>query len=140
MACAFLMLAVPCFIMVVNKDDHNVQHLEEKQSLCPFKMLTGFPCPGCGITKSFVCIYEGNFEKSLHYHLFGMPVMATAAFLLVLFGVEIVTGKDYLHHFLYSKKTAYACAIALASYHLIRTIYFCSTHTLTQILHESIWR
>lgn len=141
MACAFLMLAVPCFVMIINKDDHDSQnHLEEKQSLCPFKMLTGMPCPGCGITKSFVAIYEGDLKKSFSYHLFGIPIMLISVLMIGLFTVEIITGKEYLHGLLYSKKLAYACGILLGVYHFVRTVYFCSTHTITQILQESIWK
>ncbi len=134
-ACALCMLAVPCFIMLTNRDGH----LEEKQSFCPFKMMTGMPCPGCGITKSFVSIYEGNFEKSFHYHLFGIPILLISACMVVIFAAEIATQKELFHNFLYSKKLAYACGITLAVYHIIRTIHFCMTHSLTQILQESIW-
>lgn len=46
---------------MLHNHDH---HLETDQSLCPFKMLTGFPCPGCGITKSLVYLYEGDLQKA----------------------------------------------------------------------------
>ena len=45
------------------------RHIETEQSLCPFKLLTGFPCPGCGITKSMIFLYEGDFLKSIYYSL-----------------------------------------------------------------------
>ncbi|MGK4566332.1 DUF2752 domain-containing protein [Flavobacterium sp. 3HN19-14] len=64
---AVITLAVPFFLMLFNHDNH----LETAQSLCPFKMLTGFPCPGCGITKSMVYFYSGDLSKSLHYHVLG---------------------------------------------------------------------
>ncbi|MBL0258363.1 MAG: DUF2752 domain-containing protein [Bacteroidetes bacterium] len=62
---ALLALLIPAIILLLNP------HLEGDQSLCPFKMLTGFPCPGCGLTKSMVFFYEGDWNKSLSYHIFG---------------------------------------------------------------------
>ena len=58
---ALLTLVIPYFIMLQNDN----RHIETEQSLCPFKLLTGFPCPGCGITKSLVFLYEGDFFKSI---------------------------------------------------------------------------
>lgn len=64
---AVITLVIPFFLMLHNQNNH----LETDQSLCPFKMLTGFPCPGCGITKSLVYFYEGDLYKSLYYHILG---------------------------------------------------------------------
>lgn len=52
-------------------------------SLCPFQALTGAPCPGCGLTRSFVCLTHGDLGQALHWHLLG-PVLffATVATLL----------------------------------------------------------
>jgi hypothetical protein len=45
------------------------------QSLCPHKMLTGFPCPGCGITRSIMALYRGDLSGSFAYHAFGVPLV-----------------------------------------------------------------
>ncbi len=45
-------------------------------SFCPFRLLTGFPCAGCGMTHA--CVYAGlfRFRDAWNYHpLFG-PWMA----------------------------------------------------------------
>ena len=60
---ALAILAIPYFIMIQSENNN----IETAQSLCPFKMLTGFPCPGCGITKSLIFFYEGDFLKSIYY-------------------------------------------------------------------------
>lgn len=115
-------------------------HIETAQSICPFKMLTGFPCPGCGITKSLVFFFEGNFLKSIYYHLFGpLTVLACIAAIFILF-FELVTKKDYFQNILYSKKLAYVLGSTLAVYHLIRVIVFISTNNIDSILLESIWK
>ncbi len=129
------MLAVPFFIMLSSHE-----HIETEQSLCPFKMVTGFPCPGCGITKSIIFFYQGDLLKSLEYHVLGpfVPIASIIAILVLL--AELVTQKNYFSSILYSTKLAYALAILLGTYHSIRLVIFISTHTVQQILTESIWQ
>ena len=35
---------------------------------CPFKQLTGLPCPGCGMTHATVALLRGDFRAMLSYH------------------------------------------------------------------------
>jgi hypothetical protein len=122
--------------MVSNDDDH----LKTDQSLCPLKALTGMPCPSCGITKSMVYFYEGNLLKSIEYHILGPAVITFSFFVIVLFLVELRTKKDYFQKYLYHRKLAYGLAIFLASYHLVRLVLFVRSHSLDEILKESMWR
>jgi succinate dehydrogenase/fumarate reductase cytochrome b subunit len=104
-------------------------------------MLTGFPCPGCGITKSIVYFYDGNIYKSLLHHLFGPFIVLLCLFLLVKFTLEIIKNKTYTNISYDSrKKIAYAIAITLAVYHIIRIIFFISSNNYTDVLKESIWK
>jgi hypothetical protein len=129
------MLAVPYLIMLTSNG-----HIESEQSLCPFKMVSGFPCPGCGITKSIIFFYEGDLYKSLYYHILGPLVpLASLAAILVL-STELLTTKTYFSSVIYSQKLAYVLAILLGIYHFIRLIIFVSTHSVQQILQESIWQ
>ncbi|NCO33000.1 MAG: DUF2752 domain-containing protein [Armatimonadetes bacterium] len=41
-------------------------------SLCPFKMMTSLPCPGCGLTRSLIALSHGSLSLSLRYHPFGI--------------------------------------------------------------------
>ena len=43
-------------------------------SLCPVFHLTGFECPFCGMTRSFVSITHGRFSEALDYNL-GSPLI-----------------------------------------------------------------
>ncbi|HQZ25009.1 MAG TPA: DUF2752 domain-containing protein [Flavobacterium sp.] len=133
---AFITLMVPFFLILFNQNTH----LETDQSLCPLKMLSGFPCPGCGITKSLVYFYEGDVQKSLYYHLFGPLVIAFCIVTIVVLTTELITQKEYFTQLLYSKKLAYGLAIFLASYHFIRIVYFVQNNSMDDILRQSIWR
>lgn len=42
--------------------------------LCTFKMLTGFDCPGCGLTRAFVFALHGHFYASYMMHIWGIPL------------------------------------------------------------------
>lgn len=57
-------------------------HVEDGPVVCPFRRLTGLPCPGCGLTRSWVYLAHGWWRESLAAHPFGV-VAVVAAVLLV---------------------------------------------------------
>jgi len=133
---ALITLMIPFFLMFFNHDNH----LETDQSLCPLKMLTGFPCPGCGITKSLVYFYEGDLQKSLYYHLLGPFLVAFCIAAVMVLSAELITKKEYFNKLLFNKKLGYGLGILLAGYYLIRIILFIKNNSIDTILHQSIWR
>lgn len=133
---ALITLIVPFFLILFNQSNH----LESDQSLCPLKMLSGFPCPGCGITKSMVYFYEGDLQKSLYYHILGPFVIAFCVATIAVLSNELITKKEYFTRLLFSKKLAYSLAIFLAIYHFVRIVYFINTNSIDDILRDSIWK
>ncbi|CAM3771459.1 DUF2752 domain-containing protein [Flavobacterium branchiophilum] len=127
---------VPYIIMWLNQGSD----LANKQSYCPLKMLTGFPCPGCGITKSLVCFYQGNVWQSLEYHLFGPFAILFCIIAIVTLTTELITGKSYFDTYFYNKKIAVIMAYTLGIYHIIRLIIFVQQHNMESILEQSIWK
>jgi len=133
---AVITLVIPFFLMLHNQNNH----LETDQSLCPFKMLTGFPCPGCGITKSLVYFYQGDLTKSLHYHILGPFVVLFCLITIVVLLTELFTKKEYFNGIIYNRKLAYVLASLLVFYQLIRITNFVENNTYDSILKESIWK
>ena len=133
---ALITLIIPFFLMLHNQNNH----LETDQSLCPFKMLTGFPCPGCGITKSLVYFYQGDLYKSLYYHILGPFVILFCVVTILVLSTELITKKEYLNGVLYNRKLAYVLACFLICYQIVRITYFVENNTPDSILKESIWK
>lgn len=46
--------------------------------LCPFKALTGLPCPGCGLTRAFSSLLHGQFAKAFTFHPFAFLLVPVA--------------------------------------------------------------
>ena len=68
LVCCLLMFGFgvgPIFLSVV------IPYKKEKLKgliLCPFKMITGFDCPFCGMTRAFVCIGHCDFISAVKYN------------------------------------------------------------------------
>lgn len=130
-----LVLIIPFFILITNNGS-----LESEQSFCPFKMLTGFPCPGCGITKSMVYLYEGDLLKSITFHLFGPVVLVLSVYFLIKLSLELYYKKPFFANTFNKKKWTYVFVALLIVYHTTRIIFFIKDNSWDAILKESIWR
>lgn len=50
---------------------------------CPIKFITGVSCPGCGMTRAWLCLLSGKSALALHYHpLVWLPPVVVAVYLL----------------------------------------------------------
>ena len=65
-------------------------------SICLFYHLTGLPCPGCGLTRSFVFLGHGHFYDALHWHPLGPAVFLLCALLWLRCGVFYQRGVTVL--------------------------------------------
>jgi hypothetical protein len=57
--------------------------IEGAPAFCPFRMWSGLPCPGCGLTRSVVALVQGDPAASLHFHPLGAVVVAIFAALVL---------------------------------------------------------
>lgn len=78
---------------------------------CPFRAVTGLPCPGCGLTRGGVALLHGHFSDAWNLHPFS-PLLWVALVLLlgaalwprqmrpVIDGLERLERRTYLTHLL----------------------------------------
>lgn len=82
--------------------------------LCSFRLWTGLPCPGCGMTRSMVCLFHGDALASLRFHPLGIFL---GAFALGVFAGGVggaVTGRDPFWRFVDRRSAALALAFVCA--------------------------
>ncbi|TYQ04534.1 UNVERIFIED_ORG: uncharacterized protein DUF2752 [Gordonia westfalica J30] len=48
--------------------------IAEGPGICPFAFMTGLPCPGCGLTRSWVAFMHGDIGASFRFNVFG-PIL-----------------------------------------------------------------
>ncbi len=59
-------------------------HIEDGPVLCPFRAVTGLPCPGCGLTRSWVYGAHGWWPESFSANPFGLVALAAVVTFVVL--------------------------------------------------------
>lgn len=108
--------------------------------LCPLRLVTGLPCPGCGLTRSFCAMTRGHFGEAFGYHIFG-PFL----FVAVLIGTPMLAYEGITHRpikllerALFSKRIASFAAVALFGYHAVRLVVMGWNGDLSAGLHGSI--
>lgn len=57
--------------------------------VCPFRALTGLPCSGCGLTRSFVSMGHADPLTAFDYHAFG-PLLFLAALTMIALRIATV--------------------------------------------------
>jgi len=67
--------------------------------MCIMKQATGLPCPGCGLTRSWISLMHGQWSDSLKHHRFvlrfgGMPFFKFFATYLGWSGLQPVSYLD----------------------------------------------
>ncbi len=60
--------------------------------MCPFAHLTGLPCPGCGLTRSWVALGHGDVVGAIGFNWFGPLSMAVAVIVTAIALWTALTG------------------------------------------------
>ncbi len=80
---------------------------------CPFYRILGISCPGCGVTRAWLCFLHGDWSQAVSFHLFFLP-MPLFIFLFAHRGTDFLPKSRFLDAFL----IGFACLLAL--YHFGR--------------------
>jgi hypothetical protein len=55
------------------------RRLDRGPVLCPFRRITGLPCPTCGLTRSWNAALHGQLRESVAFHPLGLLTLIGAA-------------------------------------------------------------
>ncbi len=108
--------------------------------LCPFRLVTGLPCPGCGLTRAFAALAHGHLLQALSFNAFGVPLFLLTVLALPIALAELLLGRPLPGYgFLYSRRFATIVAVLLVGYHVARCIVWFSDGTLMHEYVQSSW-
>lgn len=79
---AVFVLAPATMVLTPDKHCRFIWNDKPSPKICGFKLFTGHDCPGCRLTRCFVCMVHGNVIEAIHFHPWGV-----AAYLLLLFQI-----------------------------------------------------
>lgn len=97
---AVVAIAVVCLLgaLIVGPmgDEHTQVFGIKVPSTCSFKAAMGLPCPGCGMTRSWVWLARGQPSLAMNYNIGGATLLLAieAAGLLGL--IRLITGRQEL--------------------------------------------
>ena len=60
--------------------------------ICPIRLVTGVPCPGCGLTRAFCFMTHGHFREAMSFNALAPLVLAYFVFLWGYKVIETVRG------------------------------------------------
>ena len=81
-----------------------------KYYICIMKFFFRIPCPGCGLTRAFRCIFRFDFAGAMHFNILSPFIFL---FLLLIF---VITLYDLIHSTEYSNKLLH---LQLRYYHYV---------------------
>jgi hypothetical protein len=73
---------------------------ESGATFCPFRLLTGIPCPGCGMGHALIHALRGDFSGSFHLHPLGIPLLVLWTAWLARGAINLARGREFSDGFL----------------------------------------
>lgn len=82
-----VLLSFPCFVLI-----SRFFPFDRLPAVCVFRLVTGYPCPTCGLTRSVVAIMHLDLIKAVHMNPFGFLIVGGLAGWWVVSLYEMATG------------------------------------------------
>lgn len=60
-----------------------------QNAVCLLRLLTGIPCPGCGMTRAFAHLAKGEWAAAARSHLLAFPLAAELAGAWLVWGIAL---------------------------------------------------
>jgi hypothetical protein len=106
----------------------NLPHIET----CGFKVHTGLPCPGCGLTRGFCAISRGAWADAWNFNPFAFPLYVATLFLILRPALRWSSGYRALEQWVMAGpwfgRVMLTGSITLVVYGLLRICYYLFLH------------
>jgi hypothetical protein len=67
---------------------------------CPFHLITGFYCPGCGSLRGLHALLHGNITSAVNYNMLMVVLIPYLIYSFILFSYEEISGKKLKRFFI----------------------------------------
>lgn len=115
-------------------------HAFDGPVLCPFRLVSGLPCPGCGMTRAFSLLWQGRVLESLSFHALAPLAFAVFCLLPLAYAAERWTGPwDRLPPLRTSRALAWAIASLMMVHHAVRLAWWWYDGTLYGMYFHPSW-
>ncbi|WP_103067948.1 DUF2752 domain-containing protein [Aquimarina sediminis] len=88
---------------------------------CPFYLLTGFHCPGCGSQRALHQLLHFNIIETLNYNALYILGIGTIVYNLSIKAINKYGNKDY-YNILYHPKTPIVIGVIIVLFWILRNI------------------
>ena len=82
--------------------------------LCPLHVVTGIPCPTCGLTRGLGCLLHGNLMEAFLFNPLLMVLLLGAGFYLLYAGVVVIGRLPRLRWEPLSRRTSVCVRVGVA--------------------------
>lgn len=91
----YLITGIVCFfgIIWIILDYFNSSEI----TVCPFKLVAGYPCPSCGTTRSITALLHGNILEAFMINPLGIVSSLIILSVVILLTLDLLTKKDYYY-------------------------------------------
>ncbi len=102
---------------------------------CPLRLVTGIPCPTCGLTRSLTASLAGEWQRAFAEHAFGPLLLVGSCVGLVGWSLELAQGRSlpWLRAWTsQARARSWMLALSLIAYHGVRLLHWWHTGQLQQ--------
>lgn len=89
---------------------------------CPFRLLTGWSCPGCGIQRALHALLHGHWGEALSYNYFFVISIPYAAMVAAAYVIRKTAHNDRLANFLECRTFALFYVVCFLIWFFVRNI------------------
>ncbi|MGK7920044.1 MAG: DUF2752 domain-containing protein [Trichodesmium sp.] len=107
---------------------------------CPLLRYIGIPCPGWGLTRSFMAVARGDLSQAIAYHLFGLIFFAAFVFTILHLVLELINNRKFQVFYIpliQNIQFHIFCFLLLLGYHGTRLQELCKSGELSNFLINS---